>query len=48
MCIVSKMKWFIGIAFIVIALSGCVHEIDEPYYDRANAANNKAQTDLQK
>nr|WP_275715205.1 hypothetical protein [Sulfurimonas sp. SAG-AH-194-L11] len=42
------MKWFIGVVFIMIALSGCSHHIDEPYYDRANAANDKAQADLQK
>lgn len=37
------MKWFIVVAFIMMALSGYSHYIDDSYYDRANKGNDKAQ-----
>ena len=42
------MKYFIGVALVLIALSGCANHTDDAYYERANKANDKAQADLQK
>jgi len=40
------MKLFLLTIMIVLGLASCASHSDEPYYDRANAANDKAQSDL--
>ena len=42
------MKLFFGMLLFMIALSGCSSHTDDAYYDRANKANDKAQSELQK
>ena len=42
------MKLFLLASIIVLSCASCASHTDEPYYDRANKANDKAQADLSK
>ncbi|MEA1982667.1 MAG: hypothetical protein U9N39_03890 [Campylobacterota bacterium] len=42
------MKIFVLGLFIILGLSACATKKDVPFYDRANSANDKAVSDLEK